>query len=115
MPEAACGGVKNVLAVCNQDTQISKAAQQRDSLLLRLKTEEEAGSYAIACQCCHPLLSASCRASARAWHCDTGMLWWHRNLPVGASLGRSEHKHIQYEYCAEHCMLRFDNMQVQRR
>ena len=39
-----CGGVKNVLAVCNQDTQISKAAQQRDSLLLRFKTEEEVGS-----------------------------------------------------------------------
>ena len=44
MPEAACGGVKNVLAVCNQDTQISKAAQQRDSLLLRFKTDEDVGS-----------------------------------------------------------------------
>lgn len=44
MPEAFCGGVKNVLAVCSQDTQISKAAQQRDSLLLRFKTEEEASS-----------------------------------------------------------------------
>ena len=45
MPEAACGGVKNVLAVCGQDTKISKAAQQRDSLLLRFKTEDEVGLY----------------------------------------------------------------------
>lgn len=44
MPQAVCGGVKNVLAVCNQDTQISKAAQQRDSLLLRFKTDEDVGS-----------------------------------------------------------------------
>ena len=43
MPEAACGGVKHVLAICGQDTKISKAAQQRDSLLLRFKTEDEVG------------------------------------------------------------------------
>lgn len=41
MPEAACGGVKNVLAICGQDTKVSKAAQQRESLLLRFKTEDE--------------------------------------------------------------------------
>lgn len=41
MPEAACGGVQNVLAIIGQDTKVSKAAQQRDSLLLRFKTEDE--------------------------------------------------------------------------
>ena len=41
MPEAACGGVKNVLAICGQDAKVSKAAQQWDSLLLRFKTEDE--------------------------------------------------------------------------
>ena len=41
MPEAACGGVKHVLAICGQDTKISKVAQQRDALLLRFKTEDE--------------------------------------------------------------------------
>ena len=56
MPEAACGGVKNVLAVCNQDTQISKAAQQRDSLLLRFKTDEDVRSSSkITCQHHHSL------------------------------------------------------------
>jgi len=41
VPEAACGGVQNVLAIIGQETKVSKAAQQRDSLLLRLKTEDE--------------------------------------------------------------------------
>ena len=41
VPEAACGGVKDVLAVCGQDTKVSQAAQQRDSLLLRFTTEDE--------------------------------------------------------------------------
>ena len=41
MPEAACGGVKHVLAICGQDTKISKVAQQRDALRLRFKTEDE--------------------------------------------------------------------------
>jgi hypothetical protein len=44
VPEAACGGVKSVLAVCGQDTKISQAAQQRDSLLLRFKSEDEVSS-----------------------------------------------------------------------
>ena len=44
VPEAACGGVKSVLAVCGQDTKVSQAAQQRDSLLLRFKTEDEVSS-----------------------------------------------------------------------
>ncbi len=41
MPEAACGGVKHVMAICGQDTKISKVAQQRDALLLRFKSEDE--------------------------------------------------------------------------
>lgn len=32
-----------MLAICGQDTKISKAAQQRGSLLLRFKTEDEVG------------------------------------------------------------------------
>ena len=50
MPEAACGGVKNVLAICEQDTKISKVAQQRGPLLLRFKTEDEVSLLISGCQ-----------------------------------------------------------------
>ena len=57
VPETACGGVKNVLAVCGQDTKVSQAAQQRDSLLLRLKTEDEVCSLRLrSCIQCKDLL-----------------------------------------------------------
>ena len=57
VPEAACGGVKHVLAVCGQDTKASQAAQQRDSLLLRLKTEDEVCSLRLqSCIQCIELL-----------------------------------------------------------
>ena len=80
MPEAACGGVQNVLAIIGQDTKVSKAAQQRDSLLLRFKTEDE---VSIPNACFQALPQASCTNLV----CDPGP--HHTGLCMFGNLMRS--------------------------
>jgi len=44
VPPEACGGARDVLAVCPEGTETARAAQDRDALLLRFASHEEARS-----------------------------------------------------------------------
>ena len=41
VPPEACGGARHVVAVCPEQTETARAAQDRDSLLLRFATQGE--------------------------------------------------------------------------
>ena len=44
VPPEACGGARDVLAVCPEGTETARAAQDRDALLLRFASHKEARS-----------------------------------------------------------------------
>lgn len=44
VPPEACGGAHDVVAVCPEGTETARAAQDRDALLLRFASHEEARS-----------------------------------------------------------------------
>ena len=41
MPAEQVGGTQNVIAICPPDVNTSKVAEDRDSVILRLKSKEE--------------------------------------------------------------------------
>ena len=47
VPPEACGGARHVVAVCPEHTETARAAQDRESLLLRFTTQDEARAVCI--------------------------------------------------------------------
>jgi len=46
VPPEACGGVRHVVAACPEGVETARAAQDRDCLLLRFASQEEARARA---------------------------------------------------------------------